>query len=90
MPHRFWNSFLRFLPLVIAVHLALNWVWQLYGQLWEHASVQEARRILLAGGTSAFVLLGCNVFARHAVPLSVLALGAGTSVMLQGASRFQS
>src|SRR4051794_10107875 len=57
VPSNAWHQFAQFLPFALAVHLAANWTWGLYGQLWRYASVQEARRIILAGSSSVVVLL---------------------------------
>lgn len=91
VPRDFLDQFLGFLPLALLVHLAANWAWGLYGQMWRHASVQEARRILLAGG-SATVLLTTLVLQgpRREVPLSVLLLGGLLASIFVGGLRFQS
>src|SRR5215470_3668998 len=50
-------QFQRFLPLAVLVVLVANWSWGLYGQVWRHASVLEARRVVLAGASSGAVLI---------------------------------
>ena len=48
---RLLEAMFQCLPIVVAVHLFGNSVWGLYGQIWRHASVAEARRVVLAGAT---------------------------------------
>jgi FlaA1/EpsC-like NDP-sugar epimerase len=38
-----------YLPVIVAIYVGCNLTWRLYGQIWRHASVAEARRIVLAG-----------------------------------------
>src|SRR6516164_6521268 len=57
VPERDWRHMILFLPLAVAVHLLANAAWGLYRQLWRHASVLEARRLLLAGTASTAWLL---------------------------------
>jgi FlaA1/EpsC-like NDP-sugar epimerase len=61
--------------------------------MWRYASVQEARRVVLAGGSAGFMVIAAGaVIARgnRPLPLSVIALGAVFSIMAFGAIRFQS
>lgn len=90
VPEHFWASYVSFLPVAIVVTLAVNWLWGLYGQIWRHASVLEARRILLAGLTTAIVFVLADTAFSRPLPLSVVALGVVTSTMLAGIVRFQS
>jgi FlaA1/EpsC-like NDP-sugar epimerase len=84
-----WSDFGRFLPVALLVHLFVGAAWGLHGNVWSHASIEEARRIILAGATStAFLVVYALVF-DTAVPWSVVVLGGGVSVALVGATRFQ-
>ena len=49
VPSENWLRFWELLPAIVAIHLFSNYRWRLYGQMWRYASVQEARRVLLAG-----------------------------------------
>ena len=40
VPDRYWSSFWRFLPIALAIHLVVNHLSGLYGQMWRYASVQ--------------------------------------------------
>jgi FlaA1/EpsC-like NDP-sugar epimerase len=86
----YWLKFRGFLPAAILVHLGANWAWGLYGRIWRHASVEEARRVLLAAATSFVALNVVNSVTGHPMPLSVLAFGNVTGMLLMGGTRFQS
>ena len=96
VPLRYWSNFWRFLPVAFAIHLAANHFCGLYGQMWRYASVQEARRIVLAGAigggtvivaSMAISLVGIGL---RTLPLSVVTFGAVLTMLGSGAIRFQS
>jgi FlaA1/EpsC-like NDP-sugar epimerase len=68
----------------------MNWLWGLYGQIWKHASVLEARRIILATMSTALILTAIMVVGTRLIPLSVVGLGSLLYTLLAGATRFQS
>jgi FlaA1/EpsC-like NDP-sugar epimerase len=90
VPERFWRQFVSGLPLIIIVTLAMNWLWGLYGQLWRHASVLEARRIILSTLSTTVILTAIMVVSTRLIPLSVVGLGCLLYTLLAGATRFQS
>lgn len=90
VPPGHWHRFWSFVPLAVTLHLAANWTWRLYGQIWKHASVQEARRILLSGMSAITVLVLSGFVGPRRVPLSVVVLGGWCAAMLMGAMRFHS
>lgn len=90
VPEQFWRQYITALPLIALVTLAMNWLWGLYGQLWQHASVLEARRIILATFCTGTVLVATMVFGPRLLPLSVIGLGCLLYAVLAGAARFQS
>jgi len=90
VPERYWKQFVTTLPLIILVALAMNWLWGLYGQLWKHASVLEARRIILSTTSTATILTVVMVAGTRLIPLSVVGLGCLLYTLLAGATRFQS
>ena len=89
VPERYLTQFITALPLIIGVALAMNWLWGLYGQLWQHASVLEARRIILATTCTGIVLTAVMVIGPRLLPLSVVGLGCLLFTVLCGATRFQ-
>lgn len=88
VPPRFWSGFRTFLPLTVIVHLASNWRCGLYGQMWRHASLQEACRVIVASTTAMIALISITIFGPD-IPLSVNVFGAFLATMLQGGIRFQ-
>jgi FlaA1/EpsC-like NDP-sugar epimerase len=92
VPDRYWGGLWRFLPVLIVFHVAANAGFGLYGQMWKYASIQEARKLVLAWGCSvALVLtLGIALPAPRPIPLSVLVFGSVFAAVGLGAIRFQS
>lgn len=90
VPVEFWRQFVAALPLIVVVALAMNWLWGLYGQLWRHASVLEARRIILATLSTGAILTSVMVVGPRLLPLSVVGLGCLLYTLLAGVTRFQS
>ncbi len=96
VPLRYWSNFWRFLPVAIAIHLLANHFCGLYGQVWRYASVQEARRIVVAGaiGGGAVIVASMAIalagIGLRTLPLSVVTFGAVLTMLGSGAVRFQS
>lgn len=88
VPSTFWDRTTAALPLVVGVALAAAWLCGLYGQIWQHASMIEARRLLLAGVVVLVVHLLLRSQAEDPLPLSVIVFGAGFTTALQGGVRF--
>jgi len=89
VPSHYWRRFGIFLVIALVVHLIANRLWGAYGQMWRHASVREARALLLAGATSAVVLLATFVWREDRVPISVVVVGPIVATIFMGAARFQ-
>jgi len=89
VPDRYWSDFERFLPIAIAISLLCNWAFGLYGQLWRHASIFEARRLVFAGSATAALLL-CLQLIRRDIPISATVSGAVLASFLMAMLRFQS
>jgi FlaA1/EpsC-like NDP-sugar epimerase len=85
-----WVDLLHFLPVAVAITLVTAWASGLYAQIWRHASIAEARRVLLAGFTSAVLVTIASFAVGRPFPFSVSVLGALIVTMLLGAIRFQS
>jgi FlaA1/EpsC-like NDP-sugar epimerase len=93
VPTSYWRNFWIFASIVVVLHISANYVFGLYGQMWRYASVQEARRVVLAALTAGIVVIvGANWLGERVryLPLSVLILGAVLSLVGFGAIRFQS
>jgi FlaA1/EpsC-like NDP-sugar epimerase len=90
VPEDAWARFETMAPVALGVTIVANRLWGLYGQIWRHASVLEARRIALAGATVMVTLTTVFMVGPRLLPLSVVILGSGLYTMLAGAVRFQS
>jgi FlaA1/EpsC-like NDP-sugar epimerase len=90
VPEGYWQGFKVFLPIVVVIHLLSNYLFGLYGQMWQHASVQEARRVVLAGAT-AFLMVVASSFltGQYVLPRTVVFLGPAFALLGFGALRFQ-
>lgn len=89
VPPHYVQRLVDLLPFHVAVVLAVGWCWGLYGQIWTHASILEARRVLLSGASATVVLLLCATIQSPRLPLLVVAAGAVMTTLLQGLARFQ-
>lgn len=89
VPGAFWNRFWNFMPFVGLIVLISNAVCGLYGKVWRHASIHEARRLLASGSLMVSSLLVLETTTRR-LPYSVVAIGVMGTVALMGLVRFQS
>jgi FlaA1/EpsC-like NDP-sugar epimerase len=92
VPRLYWANFRWFVVVAATVHLLSNYLFGLYGQMWRYASVREARQVVLSGFFSGVVLTATAwlLSDRRFVPISVVVLGSGASLMGFGGIRFQS
>ncbi|MGQ0670440.1 MAG: polysaccharide biosynthesis protein [Actinomycetota bacterium] len=92
VPRRYWDNFWWFVAVAAVLHLLMNYLFGLYGQMWRYASVQEARRVVLSGVTAGALIVGAGELwgGLRPLPLSVMILGAVLALMAFGAIRFQS
>ncbi|HEY7755419.1 MAG TPA: nucleoside-diphosphate sugar epimerase/dehydratase [Actinomycetota bacterium] len=93
VPDAFWDSFWAFIPVAALIHLLSNYLFGLYGQMWRYASVQEARRVVLAGLTATAVVVLADLWLDRGltpIPLSVAVMGGTLSFIGFGGVRFQS
>jgi FlaA1/EpsC-like NDP-sugar epimerase len=85
-----WADVLHFLPLAVVATLAVAWRWGLYSQMWRYAGIAEARRVVLAGLTSAVLVTLVSLGVGRPFPMSVSLFGAMAVTLLIGGVRFQS
>jgi FlaA1/EpsC-like NDP-sugar epimerase len=91
VPSSYWRGFRVFIVIVLSVHLLSNASFGLYGQMWQHASVQEARRLLLAGAAAFMVVVIVGVVGDgRVVPRLVAVVGPLLALLGFGVLRFQS
>src|SRR3712207_2023024 len=93
VPDRYWNAFWRFGAMACILHLLVNYLFGLYGQMWRFASILEARRVVLSGAVAAPVVVAANVFlgpgSTYLLPTLAVAVGLLLTVIGFGALRFQ-
>lgn len=93
-PQAFWADLFRFLPFIAAVHLTANAAAGAYGHVWEHASMSEALRVLVASVGSTLVVLVVSLLVREpfdiVLPIATVVLGGFFSLALMGLVRFRS
>ncbi len=92
IPDGYWASFRVFALVAMAIFVIVNYLFGLYGEMWRFASVQEARRVLMAGAVSFVIVMGVGWrWPRGlSIPLSVLVAGSVLALAGIGAVRFQS
>ncbi|MET0886120.1 MAG: nucleoside-diphosphate sugar epimerase/dehydratase [Mycetocola sp.] len=90
VPQQWRSGFFNFVIFVLVLHLASNWAFGLYRQMWRHASVNEAQRVVQAGAVAGVLILVVYLLDNRPVPLSVAVLGVFVATILMGALRFQS
>ncbi len=73
----------------IASHLLANAGFGLYGRVWRHASIAEARSMVCAGLAAAGVLAGLAATRVIDLPVAVIILGPAFATFLLGVSRFR-
>lgn len=89
-------GFLVLLPVIMFTHLTANFVAGVYGHEWEHASVEEAMRLLFASAGAASLLVTSIVFVQRItganlrmLPIGVVVLGSILALGGMGAARFR-
>lgn len=90
VPGGSWAGLTSFVLVAVVVQLVMNRVAGLYGPVWQHASIVEAKRIVAAGMAASTLLLAWQVAGPRLVPLSVVVTGGLLATTLMGVLRFQS
>jgi FlaA1/EpsC-like NDP-sugar epimerase len=88
VPAEFAVGVLWFAPLAAVAHLVALAAAGAYGAMWRHASMVEARRLLLADGAVIAVLAAAVFAGPRVVPLSVVLLGGLLATALSAVVRF--
>ena len=93
-PSAYGWHFELFVLLVIVVTLICNQIFGLYGRMWRHAGLEEARQIILSSATVAVVLLvlytAIQLAGYQVVHLEVLVVGLILATLGMSLIRFQS
>jgi len=89
VPHEFAAAMFARLPLVIAVHAAVFWLFGLYRGLWRYASLPDLRNIVMAVGIAALAVptLLTLLDRGELVPRSVYLITPVLLAMVMGGNR---
>jgi FlaA1/EpsC-like NDP-sugar epimerase len=93
-PSAYWQNFALFLVVALIVALVTNHFLGLYGRMWRHAGVEEARHLGVSAIAIVTALLGIDLVVRaagyHLVPLSVVVVGTLFASLGMAVLRFHS
>jgi FlaA1/EpsC-like NDP-sugar epimerase len=93
-PAHYWFHFAEFLVGAIVVTLLSNRIFGLYGRMWRHAGVDEARQLMLSMAVSLCVLIAFwpagHALRVELVPPIVVVVGSMFSAAGMGVLRFHS
>lgn len=94
-PLSYWGDLFSWAMLaIVAIHLATNAMAGAYGHVWEHASMNEAVRVVAANAVATSLVLFGSVGARETlavtIPVSAVVLGGFFSMLFMGLIRFRS
>jgi len=87
VPSEAWKSFVHFLPIAVAVHLAASCVAGVYNRDWRHASTTELGRVLAAGFAAGAVLFALSFALTRPLPRSTIIFGTILTVTFLGSLR---
>jgi FlaA1/EpsC-like NDP-sugar epimerase len=93
-PGLYWQYLATFLVAALVVTLFANHFFGLYGRMWRHAGIEEARQLILSAGVTVCVLVLIYPLGRRArfehVPLTVIIVGCMFATLGMGVLRFHS
>jgi len=93
-PNEYGWHFALFVLIALAATLACNQIYGLYGRMWRHAGLEEARQMILSSGTVAAVLLliyvTIEVAGYQVLHLEVVVVGLILATLGMSLVRFQS
>jgi FlaA1/EpsC-like NDP-sugar epimerase len=91
-PQSFANYFSKVLPAIVVIHIVANVVSGAYGHVWEHASTDEALKVVVANAAAGTVVLAMSYILKPEIvlPVAVVVMGAFFSLAGMGLVRFRS
>ncbi len=94
-PREYFVDLAKALPLIILIHLLANVVAGAYGHVWEHASTDEALKVVLANVVAGGLVLGLTMLLKELpdairVPIAVVVMGTFLTLAGMGLVRFRS
>jgi FlaA1/EpsC-like NDP-sugar epimerase len=82
------GGLVRVAVLAPMVHLACNVAFGLYGRVWQHAGIDEARRLIMAGAAAISILI-VAAWALGRLTAPIVVLGPTVATLIIGTSRFR-
>ncbi|HEY6627529.1 MAG TPA: polysaccharide biosynthesis protein, partial [Acidimicrobiia bacterium] len=94
-PRKYFIDLALALPLIIVIHLLANVISGAYGHVWEHASIDEALKVVIANAFAGGVVLGVTLILKElpdhiVVPITVVVMGSFLTLAGMGLVRFRS
>jgi FlaA1/EpsC-like NDP-sugar epimerase len=93
-PAHYWSHFVVFLAVALVVQLGCNQLFGLYGRMWRHAGIEEARQIVFSALTALTILVALHPVGHKLgvenVDLAVVVVGSIFVTMGMGILRFHS
>jgi len=94
-PQTFARDFSKLLPIIVLIHIVANMASGAYGHVWEHASTDEAMKVVMANSVAGTVVLALSYGLRTSwfdivLPVSVVVVGAFLCLAGMGLVRFRS
>ena len=93
-PGLYWQYLAAFLAAALIVTLIANHIFGLYGRMWRHAGVEEARQLILSAAVTVCVLIVIYPLGRRGgfehLPITVIVIGCMFSTLGMGVLRFHS
>ncbi len=85
----------KVMPAIILIHVLANIIAGAYGHVWEHASTDEAMRVVFANAAAGALVLGLSYLLKESpaalvVPAGVVVMGSFLSLAGMGLVRFRS
>lgn len=88
IPPHFMTAWLNFLPIYVAVGIAVFWGFHLYQSLWRFASYIELKRVMLASGVLGVFHAVVITILFQRMPIAYYIIGAAVQFMLVLVVRF--
>jgi FlaA1/EpsC-like NDP-sugar epimerase len=88
----YWLDLLMIMPLIVTIHVVANALTGAYGHVWEHASTNEAVRVVLANAGAVIAVFAVGQWFRTisvVIPYTVILVGGLMSVLMMGLVRFR-
>ncbi|MEX2250742.1 MAG: nucleoside-diphosphate sugar epimerase/dehydratase [Acidimicrobiia bacterium] len=94
-PRSYFSDLAKLMPLIIVTHIVANVIAGAYGHVWEHASTDEAMKVVVANAAAGTLVLVVSYYLEFShidlvLPVGVVVMGALFSLAGMGLVRFRS